>query len=390
MNNGLQQKKKLIRITTVPSALAYPLHGQPTYMNNNGFDVIMISAGGKETAILQQQENCPHIIVPMTRKITPFRDLWALIILTKIFLQQRPDIVHTETPKAGLLGMLAARLCWVKCRIHTVAGLPLMVEKGFKLKLLSFIEKLTYAAANHVWPNSPSLKEYILQHRLCPAKKIHIIGEGSSNGVDINRFNKENINEAELNELKNSINYDQQFTYLLFVGRMVFDKGIVELVNVFQKLYKKNKSLRLILAGPFERSLDPLPAHIEQAISGHPAIIHISWTDKVEHLMAIADYFVFPSHREGFPNVLLESAVMKLPVICSNIPGNMDIVVHGKTGLVFTCSDEKSLQHELNRALENKHGGLQMSEQLYQFVYNTFPREKFWKAMLQEYNKLAR
>lgn len=389
MNKGLQQKKKLIRITTVPSALAYPLRGQPTYMNNNGFDVIMISAGGKETAILQQQEDCPHIVVPMTRKITPFRDLWALIILIRIFLRERPDIVHTETPKAGLLGMLAAWFCRVKCRIHTVAGLPLMIEKGFKLRLLSFIEKLTYAAANHVWPNSPSLKHYILEHRLCAAKKIHIIGKGSSNGVDIKRFNKKNISESELKELKDTIRFDQQFTYLLFVGRMVFDKGIVELVNVFQKLYEKNKSLRLILAGPFERSLDPLPAPIEEAISGHPAIIHISWTDKVEHLMAIADYFVFPSHREGFPNVLLESAVMKLPVICSDIPGNLDIVEHGRTGLVFTCSDEDSLQQELNHALENKQESLQMSEQLYQFVYNTFPREEFWKTMLDKYNKLV-
>ena len=154
--------KKLIRITTVPMALRYLLPGQMKYMQQNGFEVIMISAQGKELSDVIETEQCRHITVPMTRKITPLQDLNCLIKLIKIFKKEKPDIVHSHTPKAGLLGMLAAKICGVKIRIHTVAGMPLMVEKGFKLQLLKFIEKLTYKAASNVWPNSNSLQNYIV------------------------------------------------------------------------------------------------------------------------------------------------------------------------------------------------------------------------------------
>lgn len=147
-------------------ALGYLLPGQMRFMAGNGFDVLMISADGKELAAVIENEKCRHIIVPMTRKITPFQDVTCLIRLIKIFRKEKPDIVHTHTPKAGLLGMLAAKVCGVKIRIHTVAGLPLMAESGFKYRLLKFIERLTYAAANQVWPNSQSLFNFISEKKL--------------------------------------------------------------------------------------------------------------------------------------------------------------------------------------------------------------------------------
>ena len=162
-------------------ALRYLLPGQMRFMAANGFDVLMISADGKELAAVIELEKCRHIIVPMTRKITPVQDLKCLIRLIKVFKNERPDIVHTHTPKAGLLGMWAAKLCGVKIRIHTVAGMPLMVEKGIKLRLLTFIEKLTYKAANHVWPNSGSLYNYISEHKFTTAKKLQIVGRSFTN-----------------------------------------------------------------------------------------------------------------------------------------------------------------------------------------------------------------
>src|SRR5882762_7685479 len=163
---------KLIRITTVPMALRYLLPGQMRFMAGNGFDVLMISADGKELKDVIEKEACPHIIVPMTRKITPLRDLRCLFKLIKILKKEKPDIVHTHTPKAGILGMLAAKCCGVKLRIHTVAGLPMMVEKGWKYRLLRFVEKRTYAAANHIWPNSNSLLQFITEQKLCDPEKL--------------------------------------------------------------------------------------------------------------------------------------------------------------------------------------------------------------------------
>ncbi|MFC4262688.1 glycosyltransferase family 4 protein [Ferruginibacter yonginensis] len=369
-------------------ALAYPLQGQPTYMQQSGFDVIMISSAGKELPILLANETCPHIVVPMTRKITPLQDLICIVKLIKLFKKEKPTIVHTETPKAGLLGMIAAKIAGVNIRIHTVAGLPLMVEKGAKLALLKTIEKITYAAATNVWPNSNSLKNYILQNNFTNTKKINIIGSGSSNGINTERYNPNNLDEKVLLTIKSSIHYDSNCTYLLFIGRLVLDKGITELVNVFTKLQKDFPNLRLILAGQYEPDLDPLPAFIEDQIKNNTSIIHINWTDKVEYYMHIANFFVFPSYREGFPNVLLEAAAMKLPIICSRIAGNVDIVTHNETGLIFTSMDEADIAAKMNIALNNPSLMEQMAEKLFQKITTVYKRELFWESMKNEYQKL--
>ena len=168
-------QKTLIRITTVPMAFKVLLAGQPRFMSENGFNVIMISADGKEVEDLEKQEGCQHIIVPMTRRITPFQDIVSFFKLRRIIKKYRPDIVHTHTPKAGLLGMLAARSLGVKVRIHTVGGLPLIIESGFKRWLLMVTEKLTYFGATEVWPNSRSMMNFIIENNLAKAEKIAVI-----------------------------------------------------------------------------------------------------------------------------------------------------------------------------------------------------------------------
>jgi glycosyltransferase involved in cell wall biosynthesis len=380
--------KKIIRITTVPMALRYLLPGQMRFMKEKGFDVVMISADGIELKDVIQNEQCRHIIVPMTRKITPLQDFKCLIQLIKIFKEEKPDIVHSHTPKAGLLGMLAAKLCGVKMRIHTVAGMPLMVEKGFKLQLLKFIEKLTYRSANHVWPNSNSLYNYIIDHKFAGAKKLNIIGKGSTNGININRFSKDNLDEQLLSKIKGSINYSEQFKYLLCVGRLVADKGIVELVNVFVSLQKKYNGLKLIIVGEFEAALDPLPAAIIQQIQNNKNIIHVNWTLQVEYYMHIADYFVFPSHREGFPNVLLQAGAMELPIICSRIAGNVDIVEHNQTGLIFESSNEQNMEELIEYALKNSMEMQMMATTLVQMIKKDYQRENIWQNILSVYKSL--
>ena len=386
----LEAKKKLIRITTAPMALAYPLSAQPSFMNDNGLDVIMMSSDGPELPQLLANETCPHIIVPLTRSMTPVRDLYVLFILIKTFIKLKPDIVHTETPKAGLIGMLAAWVCSVKLRIHTVAGLPLMVEKGFKLKLLKLIEKITYRAATNVWPNSLSLKNFIVANKLAPKNKLNIIGNGSSNGINLKRFTREKLNAEKLEKIKRSNNYDRNNIYLLFVGRLVRDKGIIELVDVFCELQKKNPFLRLILVGRYEEKLDPLPSAIQAEISRNTAIIQIDWTDDVEYYMALSDYFVFPSYREGFPNVLLEAGAMGLPVICSKIPGNVDIISNNETGFIFESQNKTALNSTLVEALKEKENSQKMAIHLKKIITNKYDRETFWQHMLNEYKLLLK
>lgn len=370
-------------------ALRYLLPGQMRFMAANGFDVLMISADGKELPEVIEREQCRHIIVPMTRKITPFTDLKCLFRLIKIFRKEKPDIVHTHTPKAGLLGMLAAKFCGIKVRIHTVAGLPLMVEKGFKYQLLKFIEKLTYAAANHVWPNSHSLMQFISKHKLCKTTRLNIIAKGSTNGIAVNRFNKENLDEKIINEIKEQIHYSTGQTYLLCIGRLVKDKGLIELVHVFLQLQKENVNLKLILVGEYENALDPLPEATLLEIENNTSIIHINWSNRVEYFMHLADFFVFPSHREGFPNVLLQAGSMGLPVICSHITGNIDIVTTNETGLIFESGNEQQMLKLLQYALLHQQHMQDMAKKLQQHVRENYRQENIWQNMLEAYKTLV-
>lgn len=382
-------RKKLIRITTVPMALRYLLTGQMRYMLEQGFEVLMISADGKERSEVIENEQCPHTIVPMTRRITPFRDLMCLWQLILIFRREKPEIVHTHTPKAGLLGMLAARISGIKIRIHTVAGLPLMVEKGFKRRLLNFTEKLTYSSATHVWPNSQSLCDFIRSKGMAPDSKLRVIGMGSTNGIDLGRFSVDVLNSDRIREIKQEIGYSGGNQYLLCIGRLVKDKGIIEAVNVFIRLQENIPTLRLILVGDYEPDLDPLPQETMNAIESHPSIIHIAWTNEVEYYLHIAGYFLFPSHREGFPNVLLQAGAMGLPVICSRIEGNVDLVKEGVTGLIFTPGNETEMLNCLQYALSNTVSMQEMAGKLKQLISLHYRREQVWAQLLEAYRTLS-
>jgi glycosyltransferase involved in cell wall biosynthesis len=266
--------------------------------------------------------------------------------------------------------------------------MPLMVEKGFKLRLLAFIEKLTYWAANHVWPNSHSLYQYIEAHHFTSSQKLQIINKGSTNGININRFNKAVLDENTILEIKNAVHYSDQSVYLLCIGRLVADKGIVELVHVFVSLQKQRPELKLILVGDFENSLDPLPEAVLQQIQTDPNIIHIKWTQQVEYFMHIAQLFVFPSHREGFPNVLLQAGAMELPIVCSRIPGNIDIVTHQQTGLIFETANETAMQEQIEYALDHAQQMENMAAQLQQIITRDYRRENIWQNIFVTYNSL--
>lgn len=369
-------------------ALKFLLPGQMQYMSQHGFDVTMISADGIERNDVIQNEGCPHLIVPMTRQITPLKDLQCLWQLIKIFKKIEPDIVHTHTPKAGLLGMLAAKICRVKIRIHTVAGLPLMVERGFKFQLLKLVEKITYWGANHVWPNSYSLLKYIKQQRLTSQKKLKVISKGSSNGINLQRFNKANFSDGIFEEIKKSIDYNNNTQYLLTIGRLVKDKGIIELVQAFKNINTHYKNLKLILVGKYEAELDALPEYIINEIENNPNIIHINWSNHVEYYMALATIFVFPSHREGFPNVLLQAGALGTPIICTAIAGNVDIIKNNKTGILCAVSNEVDLQHKINFALQNIALLQAMAATLKTHIHTFYSRDIVWQAILNEYETL--
>jgi glycosyltransferase involved in cell wall biosynthesis len=285
--------------------------------------------------------------------MTPFRDIKCVWLLYRFFRKEKPDIVHSHTPKAGLLSMLAAKWAGVKIRIHTVAGLRYVTTKGLARRILVFMEKLTGRTATHVWPNSFSMKKFIEKNKLMKAAKLEVIGFGSSNGIDLQRYSSSSINIEKLEGIKSRINYSGDLIYFLSVGRIVHDKGMDELLNAFVRLYQENKQLRLLLVGDFEDEVDPVSKQTRHLIQSHPGVVMTGWSDAVEYYMHFSYALVHPSHREGFPNVLLQAGAMNCPIICSDIDGNIDIVEDGKTGLIFEVKDVESLLEKLYFALDN-------------------------------------
>lgn len=379
---------KLIRVTTVPISLKLLLSGQMKYMKDAGWEVLMVSADGKEVNEIKRKEGCEHVEIPFSRKITPFHDLICLWKLIQLFKQEKPDIVHTHTPKAGLLGMIAAKFSGVKVRIHTVAGMPYVVTKDNKRKLLETMERWTFSNATHVWPNANSLKDLIIKEKLCVPEKVEVLGDGSSNGVDLERFNRDNLKENHLVAATMRIMPGENDFIILAVGRLVKDKGIEELVNAFLNSKIINQS-KLVLLGDFEQDLNPLEEDIIRKIEDHPRIVQVNWSDHVEHYMAISDVLVHASHREGFPNVLLEAGAMQLPIICSDIMGNIDIVSNKKTGLVFPVKDKAVLKEALEFAFVKREAMQTLADHLYLEVTAKYGRKKMHALILEKYRALT-
>jgi len=360
-----------------------------SFMASKGLDVLMVSSEGKEWDEIVKREGCRHSILNMTRKISPIRDLFSLLSLVFLFLKERPTIVHTHTPKAGLLGMLAAWISRVPVRVHTIAGLPLMSTEGFKKKLLIFTEKLTYWSAHNVLANSFSIKSYLLDHRMIENSKLSIISQGSSNGIDLKRFSPEALKTNKINSIKSELNYDDNATYILSVGRMVNDKGIPELVTAFMALKKSRSDIKLVLLGPIEveRAAESLSKETLDFIQSDDDIIHVNWSDDVEYYMSVASFLVHASHREGMPNVILQAGAMNCPVICSSIPGNIDLVKHEETGFLFEKRNAKELLDLLRMACDDKDKLEVCSQNLHDFVSQNFERTHFHNCMLDFYSE---
>ena len=379
---------KIIRVTTVPMALKVLLRGQMRYMKKAGFEVIMVSSDGEERSDVMQYEDCPHLIVSMTRKITPFADALSFWKLYRLLKKEKPDIVHSHTPKAGLLAMLAAKYAGVKIRIHTIAGLRFMTASGSTRTILTRMEKITAQAATHVWPNSLSLLKYVKQHKLVRVEKLEIIGKGSSNGVDLSRFSVSALSERGIQNARQILSYDPSFFYILSVGRIVKDKGIRELAKAFVNLYSENNRLRLVLVGTFEEKLDPLDDEIMKLIRNHPGIIFAGWHDEVEYYMHLAVLLVHASYREGFPNVVLQAGAMECPVVCSRIDGNIDIVDEDVNGLVFTAGDEIDLYNKLKEAISDQDGMRKKATLLRRKIEENFDRSFVQEKLRQKYEAL--
>jgi glycosyltransferase involved in cell wall biosynthesis len=377
-------KPKLIRITTVPLSLDKLLSGQLRYMNTK-YEVIAVSSEKEYLERVGQKEAVRTFHLEMSRKITPIKDLIAVIKLYFFLKKEKPLIVHTHTPKAGIVGMLAAKLAKVPYRLHTVAGLPLLETTGIKRKLLDWVEKCTYALATQVYPNSFGLKTIIIQNKYCHSQKLKVIANGSSNGIDTDYFSPTHFTDIQQIDLRKQLGIDQRDFVFVFVGRLVSDKGVNETVEAFQLLQKETTDVKLLLVGDYETHLDPLLPQTLQAINLNKAIITTGFQADVRPFLAISNVLVFPSYREGFPNVVMQAGAMSLPSIVSDINGCNEIIEEEKNGVIIPVKNARAILDKMRLFLTEEAKYVAMQKKARPMIMSRFNQEMVWKAITDEY-----
>ena len=373
--------KKIIRAVTVSMSVGF-FTPMVKDLQRKGYEVVSVSSPGPELANLREL-GVKTLEVPMERRMSPRKDLKSLLQLIKVFKNEQPDMVHSMTPKAGLLCMLAAWITRVPRRVHTFTGLVWPTATGLSRKILMFTDWITCACATHIIPEGQGVMNDLQQH--ITKKPMKVLGYGNVRGVDMTRFSR----RPEVLSKAKAFLKESTFTYI-FVGRLVRDKGINELVEAFEQLQSKYPNIRLLLVGEYESSLDPLKQETLDKIKSTPAIEAVGpqYGDDLLAYYAASDCFVFPSYREGFPNTVLEAGAMGLPSIVTDINGSREIIEHGKNGVIIPSKDVNALYQVMEQMLLDKQNTLSMAENARAIIAERFEQSFVQKCLYDFYDKL--
>ena len=372
---------KLIRTSTIPASLENLLKGQ-LKMLSKYYNVLAVSSPGDDMETIEEREGVRTIAIPMERRISLIKDFISLIRLIVLFAKERPDMVHSITPKAGLLSMLAAWITRVPVRMHTFTGLVFPTATGKMQKLLIAMDRLTCFCATHINPEGEVVKRDLVNYNIT-SKPLHIIANGNVNGIDLEYFDK----TPEVVEKACSYKKEGTFTFC-FVGRMVRDKGINELVHSFLRLYQKDERVRLLLVGPFEKELDPVLPEVEEHILHHPGICYMGYQNDVRPFLVASDALVFPSYREGFPNVVIQAGAMGLPAIVTDINGCNEIVLPDLNGVIIPSKDEQALYESMKYFASHPVEVERMAANARPLIASRYEQRIVWNALLDEYKSI--
>lgn len=377
---------KLIRTSTIPLSLNFLLKGQLKYLNQY-YEVIGISSEDANLQEVAQREGVRTMAIDMKRQISPINDLKSLWCLYRCFKKEKPTIVHSITPKAGLLSMLAAKLAGVPIRMHTYTGLIFPTRSGLMQKLLIKMDQLLCWAATNIYPEGKGVKNDLINYKIT-TKPLKVLANGNVNGIDIQHFSPSAISKEKTNELKKVLKIEANDFVFIFVGRLVADKGINELVNAFKTI--ENFNCKLLLVGPLEQELDPLKDETLKEIEGNPNIISVGFQQDIRPYFAIANCLAFPSYREGFPNVVMQAGAMGLPSIVTNINGCNEIIVEGKNGTIIPSKNVEALQYAMEKMVSETTYREQMKNNARNMIKSRYEQKVVWEALFKEYQNLLR
>jgi glycosyltransferase involved in cell wall biosynthesis len=382
------QRNVVVHVVAIPLTLGF-FRGQFKYLQENGWDVHVISSEGPFLEEFCAEENVSAHPVTIERRPAPIRDLAALLRLVWMLTTLRPALVHAHTPKAGLLAMLAARVSGCDVRVYHMHGLRYSAAYGWKRRLLSMLEKLTCRLATQVFCVSQSVRAASVKEGICAEGKIKVLVNGSINGVDARaRFNPAKFDDAALLSARRRFGIPSDGLTIGFMGRITRDKGIEELLAVWQILRAEIENAYLVLVGP-DDGTDRLSLSVQHALSDDPRVKRTGFISDTPEAYAVFDVLCLPSYREGFPVSLLEAAAMEVPTVASDIPGCSEAIEHGVTGKLCPVGDVESLAGALREYLTNECARESDGRRARQRVLARFAPEPLWRSVLNEYCSLT-
>jgi len=340
-----QRPHIVVGITASQSCLI--LGGRLRTLREAGFRVTLVSGPGELLTRTAAEEGVESIAVPMRREMAPVSDLWSLMRLCWLLYRLKPEITEFSTPKAGLLGSVAAMLCGVPSRVYLLRGLKLETSTGVKRRILLAAERLASACSHAVLCNSESLRNQALALRVAPASKLRLLGSGSSNGVDVEHFS------PGPGILRARLCLPSDAPVVGFVGRLTRDKGLPELVEAFDAIMAAKPLAHLLLVGWFDAAEDALDRDLRVRIKNHPRIHMTGYVADTAPYYRVMDVMVLPTWREGFPNVVLEAAASGIPVVTTLCTGSRDTVVPEVTGLLIPPGYPAAISEAVLQLLRN-------------------------------------
>jgi glycosyltransferase involved in cell wall biosynthesis len=344
------RKRTIVLVTSIPETIFSTMEELIPFLVRKNFNVVAMGSKGQwlSPEDVKRKFTIPYYTINFTRIFSPLRDILALFGVLKTLLLLRPDVIHYSTPKAALLTSIAAYVARVPTRTYTIRGMTYVGKKGPAFFLSIMIERLTCLLSQSVLCVSASNLSYCASKKICSPEKISILGSGSSHGVDAEKkFNRALLLKDKLVDMKKKLGIPAGAVVFGFVGRLVRDKGAEELLSAWDKFSQKHADAFLLIIGDNQEPRDRVHAHAISGKTANERLRVIRPTTDIAAYYGIMDVVVLPSHREGFPNVVLEAGAMELPVITTNAIGCRDSVVDGKTGLVFQCGNKDELLEKM-------------------------------------------
>jgi glycosyltransferase involved in cell wall biosynthesis len=328
------------------------LRAQIEALSASGMAVTVIASRDEMSDELTVNKSFTYVPVNIEREIHPVKDFLSLVTLASTFKKNKFDIIHSTTPKAGLLCAIAGFFSGTKVRLHTFTGQPWTTMSGVKRSILKSCDKVIGLLNTHCYADSDSQKNFLVSSGIIKAEKISVIGAGSLAGIDLDRFDPSRYSSEKLSALRADLDIPESGKVLLFVGRITPDKGIKELVSALSGIVNKDSNIFLVLVGPFESVGEAVVGQVrDDKVRNNIKIV--GYSDEPEKYMALADLLCLPSYREGFGTVVIEAAAMGTPTIGTDIYGLSDAIVDGETGVLVPVKDAAALEKAILSTLNN-------------------------------------